>query len=68
MNINFVFRYQVAAAKRCLENNHTSIFHSAKIISEPNSIFELDFLEEFQIHKNHNNVFNYNFGIPPLLD
>ena len=39
-------------------------FHSAKIICKPNSVFELDFLEAFHTHKNHNNVLNYDFAAP----
>ena len=31
-------------------------------------MFELDFLEEFDIHRNHNNVFNSDFAISPLSD
>ena len=32
----------------------------------PTSVFELDFLEAYHIHKNHNNVVNNDFTIPHL--
>ena len=51
-----------------LENDCTFIFHFAKIICKPNSVFVLDFLEVFHIHKNHNNVVNCDFSITPLWD
>ena len=41
---------------------------SYAIICKPASVFELDFLEAYHIHKNHNNVVNCDFAIPPLSD
>ena len=58
----------LAIAKNYLENSQTFNFHYPKIIYKPNSIFELDFFEAFHIHKNHNNVVNCDFVIPPLSD
>ena len=55
-----------AIVKHCWVNDHTFNFHSAKIICKLTSVFELDFLEAYQIHKNHNNVINCDFAIPPL--
>ena len=40
----------------------------SKIICKPNFVFKLDFLEAYHIHKNHNNVVNCDFAIPPLTD
>ena len=57
-----------AIAKHSWESDHTFNFHSAKIICKPSSVFELDFLETFHIHKNHNNVVKCDFPIPSLLD
>ena len=55
-----------AIAKHWWENDHTFNFHSAKVICKPTSVFKLDFLEAHHIHKNHNNVVNCDFTIPPL--
>ena len=57
---------KLAIAKYCWENDHNFYFDSAEIICRPNSIFELDFLETFSIHKNHNNVLTCDFIIPLL--
>ena len=54
-------------AEHCRENDHTFNFHSAKIICKPTSVFELDFLDAYYIHKNHNNV-DCDFAISPLSD
>ena len=54
-----------AIAKHFWENDPTFNFHSVKIVCKPNSVFELDFLEAYHIHKNHSNVVNYDFTILP---
>ena len=51
-----------------IENDQTFNFHSDKIICKPNFVFELVFFEAYHTHKNHKNVFNYDFATPPLLD
>ena len=67
LNIHNQETKKSAVAKHCWENDYIFNFHSAKIISKHISVFELDFLEACHIHKNHNNVVNSNFAIPPLL-
>ena len=63
LNVKHSESNKSAIAKHCWENDCTLNFHSAKIIYQPTSVFKLDFLEVYHIHKNHNSV-----TIPPLLD
>ena len=42
--------------------------HSAKIICKPYSVFELDLLITYHIHKNHNKFVNCDFAILPSSD
>ena len=58
----------INAASARAHSNRTFNLHSVKVICKPNSAFELEFLEAFHIHKNHNNVVNCNFASPPLSD
>ena len=68
LNIRNQETNKFAIAKHCWERDHTFNFHSAKIICKPNSVFELNFLEAFHIHKNLNNFVPCDFAIPALSD
>ena len=67
-NFNRIKINKSVFSKHCWGNDHTFNFHSAKIICKTNSVFDLDFLEAFHVHKNHNNVVNCDFSMPSLSD
>ena len=50
--------YKISIIKQCCSTGHNFKFHQAKIISNPNHISELDFLENIVIRFNREFIVN----------